>query len=169
MAPLNRDMPGQEIISHERAQRNATRAAAPEIKPSMMTGIRWAAAARITPTRPAISRPPTFASTSNGCCHLDDCARCLLDHVDFVRQLLIIDPGTTTSHQSNRHTCRQAIIALAAVVLPIPISPVATRSTPCASRASHDLDTTVLMPATPDHESSLVHATYWLSQATYDA
>ena len=46
------------------ASATATRAAASEMKPSSTTGTRRAAPARTTPTRPAISNPPTLASTS---------------------------------------------------------------------------------------------------------
>jgi len=44
----------------------ATRAAAVEMKPSRRMGTRWAAAPKITPTSPAISKPPTLARTSRG-------------------------------------------------------------------------------------------------------
>src|SRR4029453_1963642 len=62
---LARAMRGEHRVTRggRGASGRATSAAAPAMKPSSATGTRRPAPARMTPTSPAISKPPTFAST----------------------------------------------------------------------------------------------------------
>ena len=119
----------------------ASSAAEPAMNPSSATGTRRAAPARITPVRPPISNPPTFASTSRpsrGSGRLTSSARrtAATLRVKVASSTPVPRPVTCSAGAP----VIAAVIALAAVVLPMPISPVARRSAPasiasCASRA----------------------------------
>src|SRR6266700_4194562 len=81
----------------------------------------------ITPTNPAISRPPTFASTSSGSLGsgaflVSACSMTCILCASCVSSIPVPRPVT----RDTGTPVRLAVIALAAVVLPIPISPVAT-------------------------------------------
>ena len=58
-------MSGDEIFSYGRDEAYGQQAAAVAINPSRTTGQRRAAAPRMIPARPPISKPPTFGNTSS--------------------------------------------------------------------------------------------------------
>ena len=109
----------------------ATSAAAPAMKPSSATGTRRAAPPRMTPTRPPISKPPTFASTSRPSSRSGRLTASARRTASTLRR----QPSSSTPvprpvTSSAAAPVMAAVIALAAVVLPMPMSPVATRSAP---------------------------------------
>src|SRR5439155_26989475 len=104
----------------------ATSAAAPEIKPSRTTGTRRAAPARITPTSPAISKPPTLARTSRPSRASGTFTASARRTTSTLRASVASStPVPRPVTRSGPAPVIAAAIALAAVVLPIPISPVA--------------------------------------------
>src|SRR6267378_2954025 len=109
------------------------------MKPSSAMGTRLDAPPRITPTSPAISKPPTLASTSRpsrGSGAFTDSARATMSTLRASAASSTPVPRPVT--RSGGAPVIAAVIALAAVVLPIPISPVPRRSAPAsiAARAS---------------------------------
>jgi len=121
----------------------ATAAAAVEIKPSITTGIRREAAPTIKPVSPAISNPPTFRSTSRG----SEGSGRLTSKARSITSIFFLRPGASRP-VPHPVTCaagrpvRTEVMALAAVVLPIPISPVPMRVWPSFSaRAASSIPT----------------------------
>src|SRR5881296_227983 len=115
----------------------ATSAAAPEMKPSRTTGTRRAAPARITPTSPAISKPPTLARTSRPSRPLGAFTASARRTTSTLRASVASStPVPRPVTRAGAAPVIAAAIALAAVVLPIPISPVARRSAPASSACS---------------------------------
>ena len=111
----------------------AASAAAPAMNPSSATGTRRAAPPRMTPTSPPISKPPTLVSTSMpsvGSGRLTASARRTASALR--RQPSPSTPVPRPVTVSGAAPVIAAVIALAAVVLPMPMSPVATRSAPAS-------------------------------------
>ena len=104
-------------------------AAAPVMNPSSTTGRRAAAAPTMTPTSSAISRPPTAASTPSGSAasgRFTAIARSMA--ATLRRRPASSTPVPRPVTASGGAPVITAVIALAAVVLPIPISPSPTTS-----------------------------------------
>ena len=107
------------------------------MKPSSTTGTRRAAPARTTPTSPAISKPPTAARTpraSPGSGRLTASARRTAS--TFPTQTSSATPVPRPVTIAGSAPVSAAVSALAAVVLPIPISPVPTQSGADASTSA---------------------------------
>ena len=110
---------------HSRA---ATSAAAAEIMPSITTGTRCAIPPRNAPAMPAISKPPSFASTSRG----SSSSGALISSARRTASRLRRSPAS--DRPAPRPTAASGVMfssaqhsAALAVVLPMPISPVAMR------------------------------------------
>ena len=124
--------------AHRASSRAATMAAAPVMNPSTSTGSRRADAPRVTPTRYAISSPPTAASTSIGSRWGRSSSRA---SPRLTASTFRESPSSSTPvpapHTAEGSAGRSAAAsALAEVVFAIPISPSPTISTPSSESSS---------------------------------
>ena len=109
----------------------AMAAAAPAMKPSMTMGTRREAAPSISPAMAPISGPPTFASTSmasegSGLFRAIPCSMSFI----FLRMTSPLTPEPRPVTVSTGVPVSTATMAEEGVVLPMPISPAATMSSP---------------------------------------
>ena len=106
------------------------------MKPSISTGVRLTAAPRKAPHIPAMSRPPTFASTSSTSAGSGRLAPIAARIAAFFRSSPASErPAPRPQSASGSQPSRTAATAAAVVVLPMPISPTASRRSPAAARS----------------------------------
>ena len=113
--------------------RAAVSAATAEITPSMTTGTRCSMLPRNAPAMPAISKPPTFASTSTG----SSGSGRFTASARAIASRLRARPASDSPAPCPAASCGASLssaqaIAAQAVVLPMPISPVAINRYPFA-------------------------------------
>ena len=110
----------------------AVKAAAAEITPSMTMGTWCCAPPKNTPTKPAMSKPPTLCKTSNGSSafgRFTSMARAMASI--FLCRPALLSPAPLPVISVMGRSSSTDRMALLVVVLPMPISPVAIRLYPC--------------------------------------
>ena len=132
MSTLDRDMPGKQIVAHSGIETKGNQGCCTRNK--AVENNRNTAGRR----RNNYSNQTSDLQATNFSQHINwiigirfIVGKRTFDNTHFVGKLFIVNAGATPGDEFPTGTpVRLAVIALAAVVLPMPISPIASRSTP---------------------------------------